>query len=175
MKSFCLTTMLVILAMKTSLVSIKKNLVSVSLTLYYTDQCTQGAVSIIPWFINVCIIYLHVIENCLKVTIAMFYFCHSKNPSNIMKNIFNSITIYSWKRNSLLTNMRNNYVARQINVYFLDVMKNGQIFSSRICHSQYDHRLSFSRDMGNIKTCKEIRLQKHRLNLDCQGSIRFDI
>ena len=71
--------------------------------------------------------------------------------------------------------MRNNYVARQINVYFLDVMKNGQIFSSRICHSQYDHRLSFSRDMGNIKTCKEIRLQKHRLNLDCQGSIRFDI
>ena len=167
--------MLVILTIKTSLVSIKKNLVSVSLTLYYTDQCTQGAVSIIPSFINVCIIYLHVIDDCLKVNIAMFYFCHSKNPSNIMKNIFSSVTIYSWKRNSLLTNMRNNYVARQINVHFLDVMKNGQIFSSRICHSQYDHRLFFSRDMGNIKTCKEIRLQKHRLNLDCQGSIRFDI
>ena len=90
-----LTTMLVILAITTSLVSIKKNLVSVSLMLYYTDQCMQGAVSIIPWFINVCIIYLHVIENCLNVTIAMFYFCHSKNPSNIMKNIFNSVTIYS--------------------------------------------------------------------------------
>ena len=90
-----LTTMLVILAITTSLVSIKKNLVSVSLTLYYTDQCMQGAVSIIPWFINVCIIYLHVIENCLNVTIAMFYFCHSKNPSNIMKNIFSSVTIYS--------------------------------------------------------------------------------
>ena len=87
--------MLVILAIKISLVSIKKNLVSVSLTLYYTDQCTQGAVSIIPSFINVCIIYLHVIDDCLKVNIAMFYFCHSKNPSNIMKNIFNSITIYS--------------------------------------------------------------------------------
>ena len=28
---------------------------------------------------------------CLKVTIAMFYFCHSKSSSNIMKNIFNSI------------------------------------------------------------------------------------
>ena len=32
---------------------------------------------------------------CLKVMIAMFYFCHSKIPSNIIKNVFNSISIYS--------------------------------------------------------------------------------
>ena len=38
------------------------------------------------------IIYLLVIEAYLKVTI-MFYFCHSKNPSDVIKNIFNSISI----------------------------------------------------------------------------------
>ena len=46
---------------------------------------------------NICIIYLHVIETCLNVTIVMFYFYHSKNPSNIMKNVSNSISTYSWK------------------------------------------------------------------------------
>ena len=48
--------------------------------------------------IHICIIYLHVKEVCLKVTIAMFYFCHSKNPSNIMKIFFNSISIFSRKK-----------------------------------------------------------------------------
>ena len=43
----------------------------------------------------ICTIYLHVIQTCLKVTISMFYFCYSKNPSDIMKNIFDSISIYS--------------------------------------------------------------------------------
>ena len=46
----------------------------------------------------ICTIYLHVIQTCLKVTISMFYFCYSKNPSDIMKNIFDSISIYSWKK-----------------------------------------------------------------------------
>ena len=31
----------------------------------------------------------------IEVIIAMFYFCHLENPSNIMKDIFNSIFIYS--------------------------------------------------------------------------------
>ena len=43
---------------------------------------------------NICIIYLHVTEGCLKVTNAMFYFFCLKNPSNIMKKIFNPIFIY---------------------------------------------------------------------------------
>ena len=34
-------------------------------------------------------IYLHVIDTCFKVIIAIFYFCHPKNPSNIIKTIFN--------------------------------------------------------------------------------------
>ena len=42
----------------------------------------------------ICTIYLHVAEAYLRATIVMFYFCHLKNPSNIMKNIFNFISIY---------------------------------------------------------------------------------
>ena len=49
---------------------------------------------------------MHVIETCLKVIIAMFYFCHSKNFSDNMKNIFSFISIYSWKKISLLTSIK---------------------------------------------------------------------
>ena len=37
-------------------------------------------------------------EACLKVIIGMFYFCHSKNSSNIMKNIFDPIALYCKKK-----------------------------------------------------------------------------
>ena len=43
---------------------------------------------------------------------------------------------------------------------FFDVTKNGQIFPSKVCHFQYDHRFLLSREMGNIRTCKEVRLPK---------------
>ena len=45
--------------------------------------------------LNICITYLHVTEACLKFTFAMVNFCHSENPSSFMKNVFNSISIYS--------------------------------------------------------------------------------
>ena len=57
---------------------------------------------------------LHVIEVSLKVIIAMFYFCHSNHSSNIMKNIFNSISIFLWKKNSSLTNITNKSAIRKI-------------------------------------------------------------
>ena len=41
---------------------------------------------------------------------------------------------------------------------FFEVIKNGQIFPSKVCHFQYDHRFLFSREMRNIRTRKEIRL-----------------
>ena len=75
-------------------------------------------------------------------------------------------------QNSLLSNIRNKCVKIKIKFFFLfsflsffflfffDVMKNGQIFPSNACHFQYDHRFLFSREMGNIKTCKKMRLQK---------------
>ena len=49
----------------------------------------------------------------LKLIIAMFYFCHSKNSSNIMKESFNSISVYSLKK-FLLANIRNKCVIRKI-------------------------------------------------------------
>ena len=60
---------------------------------------------------------------------------------------------------SLLTNIRNKCFIRKINVFF-DIMKNDQNFSFNVCDFQYDHRLTFSTEMGNIRTCKEVRLQK---------------
>ena len=36
---------------------------------------------------------------------------------------------------------------------FFDVVKDGHIFPSKAYHFQYDHRLLFSREMGNIRSC----------------------
>ena len=41
-----------------------------------------------------------------------------------------------------------------------------EIFSSRVCHFQYDHRFVFSREKGNIKIYKELRII-NLLNLGC--------
>ena len=40
-----------------------------------------------------------------------------------------------------------------------DVMKYGQIFPSKVCHL-FENRFLFNREMGNIRSCKEVRLQK---------------
>ena len=47
---------------------------------------------------NICIIYLEATEASLKADNAMFYFFRWKSPSNIMKNIFDFISIYSLKK-----------------------------------------------------------------------------
>ena len=41
---------------------------------------------------------------------------------------------------------------------FFDAMKNGQIFPSKVCQFQYDHRFLFSREIKNIGTYNETRL-----------------
>ena len=61
-------------------------------------------------------IYLHVTDACLKLIIALFYFCHSNHSSNIMKNIFDSIYIFL-KKSSSLTNITKKCVVRRI-MYF---------------------------------------------------------
>ena len=43
-------------------------------------------------------------------------------------------------------------------VLFFDVIKNDQIFPSKVCHVQYDHRFLFDRKTG--EHYKEISLQK---------------
>ena len=62
-------------------------------TQYYTGRSKQTYLL----FIGLCntFIYLNITEACLRVTAVMFSFCHLKNFSYIMKNVFNSISIYS--------------------------------------------------------------------------------
>ena len=51
---------------------------------------------------------------------------------------------------------------------FFDATKNGHIFPSKVCHFQYDRRFLLSREMGNIRTCKEVslpRLTQFRLSV----------
>ena len=55
-----------------------------------------------------------------------------------------------------------------------DFIENGQIFPSKVCHFQYDHRFFFSIEMGNIRICKEY-VWKNLGNLNCQDSIRFGV
>ena len=38
-------------------------------------------------------------------------------------------------------------------------MKNGHIFPSKVFHFYYDERFLFSREMGNIRAYKEVRLK----------------
>ena len=102
MKYFWLTTKLVILEITISLVSIKKSLYQCHPT--YTRRVSSHRVLYLKLLstYNICIIYLHVTKACLKVTIVIFYFCHSKNLSDVMKYIFNSISIYFWKKKILV-------------------------------------------------------------------------
>ena len=65
--------------------------------------------------------------------------------------------------------MRNKWVFRKINLHFFEVMKNGQVFVSNVCHFPSNHRLLFSREMENIRKYKEVR-QQNFLNLDYQYS-----
>ena len=77
---------------------------------------------------------LHVIESCLKVTIATFCFCHSKNPSNIMKNVFDSL--YILEKNFLVNKCKKQTCCEESKLCFLDVMRNGHVFPSEVCRFQ---------------------------------------
>ena len=62
---------------------------------------------------------------------------------------------------SLSTNIKNKCVVRKANIYyylFFDVM-DVIFFPSKVSHFQYDHRFVFKREMENIRSCQEVRLQ----------------
>ena len=61
---------------------------------------------------------------------------------------------------SLSTNIRDKCVTRIINLYFFGRHENRQIFPSKVCYFQYVNRFLSTREMGNIRSCKEVRLQK---------------
>ena len=39
-------------------------------------------------------------------------------------------------------------------VFFCDAVKKDQIFPSKVCHFQYDHKLLFSREWGTLEVAK---------------------
>ena len=52
-----------------------------------------------------------------------------------------------------------------------------KFFLKTFVHFQYDHRFLFSKEMRNIRMCKDAKryVCKNLLNLDCQERIRFGI
>ena len=101
------TTMLVILEIKISLVSIKKYFYHSDPP--YTMRVSSHRVLFLKFLssYNICIIInLPVIEACLPACKSYYcyvflFFFHSKNPADVIKNIFDSVSIY------LLTSRRN--------------------------------------------------------------------
>ena len=104
----------------------------------------------------------------------MFYFCHSKNPSNIMKNIFNCVFINSWKNIFLSTNISNTCVKWKINLYFLTSWKMVKFFLQKfiIFNAITDSFIVEKR--GTLESARR-HVCKNLLNLHCLGSIRFGI
>ena len=76
---------------------------------------------------------------------------HLRNSSNIMENIFNSTSIYSWKKIFLFTKIKNKCAVMKISIF---------LKSWEIATFEYDHRFVFSREMENMRTCRKVRLQK---------------
>ena len=96
-------------------------------------------------------------QRLFKSCYCYVYFCHLKNLSNIMKNIVNYISIYSWEKVSLLTHMRNKCAMREINLYFLTLWKLTKFFLQKFIIFSV---ITVFKVMGNIRACKEIYLQK---------------
>ena len=46
---------------------------------------------------------------------------------------------------------------------FFEAIKNGRILPSKACHFQFDNRFPFGIEMGDIRSCKKIKLQKLRI------------
>ena len=124
MKYSWFTTMLVILEIKVSLVSFKKSLYHYNPP--YIREVSSHRVLYLKFLSSfyICIIYLHLIEACLEVTIAIFYFCHSKNSSDVMKNIFNSWKkIYILEKNFFVNKYKKQRCYKENKSFFLTSWK----------------------------------------------------
>ena len=77
---------------------------------------------------------------------------HLRNSSNIMENIFNSTSIYSLKKMSLLTNIKNKYVVMKISI-FLKSWKIANFFLQKFV-------ILNMITIEKWRTCKKVRLQK---------------
>ena len=80
-----------------------------------------------------------------------------KKSFNYYKKYF--ISIYPWKKISLLANIRSKYVIRRANIYFWrhETWLN---FSFKSLSFSILLQIFFSREMHSIRTCKNVHLEK---------------
>ena len=133
LKYFSLTSMWVIYEIKILLLRIKNPCIDVTdpvlCVLVYTECYIYNLCFV--WYINIYMYYLFVCNrglfksyDCYVLFLSFKYVKYS--PLKIMKDVFNFISIYLWKKFSCLTNSRSKCVVRKINLYFSDVVKNVQ-------------------------------------------------
>ena len=67
---------------------------------------------------------------------------------------------YIVKKIPLSINVRHKCVITKVNLFFFGDTKKVQIFPWEIGHFERDHRFLFSKQMGNIRSCNEVRQQK---------------
>ena len=120
---------------------------------------------------NLCTIYLHVIEVCLKVTIAVFYFCHSKNSLNVMNNTLNPISIYSWKK--IEKKYKKQMCYKENKSQFLTLWRMDTFFLQKFVVSNMITDSFLVEKWGTERARRHV--SKNLLNLDCQDRIRFGI
>ena len=81
-----------------------------------------------------------------------------------MKTIFNFYVLffhlYIFLKKILVNKYEKQMRHKENKSQLFDVMKKSQVFSSKVCDIQYDHKFLLSREMGSIRTSKEVRLQK---------------
>ena len=134
--------MLLILEIKISLVSIK--------TFLYQCFPTLLAVLVHIW----CYIYnslvhiINVLFICMNGGLFKSYYCYVlilpfEKYFKYYEKCFYFHFYILLRKISLLTTVRNKCVIMKVNLYFLDIMKNDKIFSSKVCHFQFDHRFLF--------------------------------
>ena len=122
---------------------------------------------------NLCTIYLHAIEASLKVTIAVFYFCHSKNPSNVMNNTLNSISIYSWTKKKIVNKYKKQMYHKENESLFLTLWRMVTFFLQKCVISNMITDSFIVEKWGTERARRYV--SKNLLILDCKDSIRFGI
>ena len=113
-----------------------------------------------------CIIYVHVIKACLKVTIAMLFFFAIRK---MLWKTFLIPFLYILEKSFLVNKYKNQMCYKENKSLFFDVMKKGQIFPGNVCHFQYDYRFFLVEKWGTLERARRYTC-RNLLNLDCLDS-----
>ena len=89
-----------------------------------------------------------------------YFFLFWEKPVKYYENYFFFHFDILLKKIPLSINVRHKCVITKVNLFFFGDTKKVQIFPSEIGHFERDHRFLFSKQMGNIRSCNEVRQQK---------------